>query len=90
MAWVVRLKKSKQLKKLDRKKKQDISDLLMRLVKDLKTTGPVQGKWSNYSKLSDGSHHCHLTYSFVACWKETKKGLEIEVYYVGSRENAPY
>ena len=58
---------------------------------ELQLTGPIRGNWPNYSKLSDGSHHCHLDYAHVACWRETKEGIKIvEIYYVGSRKDAPY
>lgn len=46
--------------------------------------------WPNYSKVEGNKYHCHLTYHYVACWTEEKGTLTIEVYYVGSRENAPY
>ena len=58
---------------------------------DLELTGPVQTSWQNYSKLGENKHHCHLTHHYVACWlvvSETE--MVLEVYYVGSRENAPY
>jgi hypothetical protein len=60
------------------------------LVEDLKESGPVQLEWPNYSKLGGNKHHCHLSYHWVACWEETKTGVQIEVYYAGSRESAPY
>ena len=60
------------------------------LVKDLKVSGPIQKKWPNFSKLGENNYHCHLSYHWIACWKETIKGIELEVYYAGSRENAPY
>jgi hypothetical protein len=31
-----------------------------------------------------------LNYRYVACWTCRKNEIEIEVYYVGSREKAPY
>jgi len=64
----------------------------MDLLDDLKALGPVLSKWLNYSVLSkkDRTHHCHVSYHWVAYWQETIVGIEIEVYYVGSRENAPY
>lgn len=88
MKWKVGFtnKANKQQQKLPKK----VRELLVLLLKELELTGPVQGTWKNYSKLSDGSHHCHLNYRYVACWRETEKGLIIEVYYAGSRENAPY
>lgn len=47
--------------------------------------------WPNYSKLTNSNtYHCHLSYHWAACWMETVQGIELEVTYVGSRENAPY
>lgn len=60
------------------------------LIKDLRDIGPILPKWPNYSKIGGDSYHCHLGYSWVACWNNVKGTLIIEVYYVGSRESAPY
>ena len=60
------------------------------LLLDLEETGPVQPSWKNYSKINKNKYHCHLTYKYVACWSYTYNTIEIEVYYVGTRENAPY
>lgn len=60
------------------------------LVDDLIESGPVQPGWPNYSKLSADEHHCHLSRKWVACWRIEKGTIDIEVYYAGSRENAPY
>lgn len=80
-------KAAKQLKKLPKRE----HDVLGLLVKDLRLRGPVLPDWKNYSKLSKTSYHCHLSYSWVACWRVEDGAVElIEVYYVGSRENAPY
>jgi hypothetical protein len=46
--------------------------------------------WQNYSKLGENEYHCHLTYHYVACWRHEKETITIEVYYAGSREDAPY
>ena len=35
-------------------------------------------------------YHCHLTHRYVACWSWQKGSEVIEVYYAGSREDAPY
>ncbi len=67
-----------------------IKDLMALLVDDLEAEGPVQKHWSNYSKLSENEYHCHLSHHWVACWRNEKKSIIIEVYYAGSRENAPY
>jgi len=62
---------------------------LVLLVQDLENKGPEQPIWKNYSKLSKIEYHCHLGISWVACWRYLKPTI-IEVYYVGSREKAPY
>ena len=86
--WKVTVKKKqiKHLKKLPVK----VQDLFEMLILDLEEDGPVQAGWSNYSKLGADTFHCHLNYSYVACWTADKRNITIEVYYVGSRENAPY
>ena len=69
---------------------QNVQDLFDELTEDLTAKGPEQPSWPNYSKLSKTKYHCHLNYSYVACWKCDNDSIEIEVYYAGSRENAPY
>ena len=65
--------------------------LFAKLVRDLHEKGPVLPNWPNYRKIvNTNTHHCHLSYHLAACWIETIKGIELEVTYVGSRENAPY
>jgi mRNA-degrading endonuclease RelE of RelBE toxin-antitoxin system len=63
---------------------------IVALVEQLKERGPIQQEWPNYGKLGPNQYHCHLSYNWVACWYFEKGTVEIEVYYVGSRENAPY
>ena len=65
---------------------------LVNLIDDLKTKGPIQSGWNNFSQLGKNKYHCHLSYKWVACWKykEDEEIKIIEVYYAGSRENAPY
>ena len=60
------------------------------LLEDLRDVGPVLPHWPNYSRLGEGRYHCHLGYSWVACWTHEKGTVMIEVYYVGSRQSAPY
>ena len=88
MIYEVRIKKQalKGLPKLP----EVVQEKLAFLVQDLMERGPVQPSWRNYSKLGSDKYHCHLNYSFVACWTHDKGTIIIEVYYVGSRENAPY
>jgi len=63
---------------------------LANLAEDLRDNGPIQKNWSNYSKLNENNYHCHLSKKWIACWSYEKGTLIIEVYYAGSRENAPY
>ncbi len=60
------------------------------LVADLEEGGPIQGEWQNFGPLGEGKYHCHLSWSYVACWTHEEGSKVIEVYYVGSREDAPY
>ena len=69
---------------------QGIQEKLGNLVQDLQSGGPVQPMWPNYGRLSQNKYHCHLSLRWVACWYHDKGTLRIEVYYAGSRENAPY
>ena len=87
MAWTVTIKKkaAKGLHDLP----PNVTDKLHALVRELRVAGPVRGNWLNYSKLGAGEHHCHLSYAWVACWREIATD-QLEVYYVGSREGAPY
>ncbi len=89
MSWRVQVKK-KAAKGLLRLPKS-VQQALEALAADIRATGPIRGDWPNYSKLSDGSHHCHLNYSYVAVWIVADDEIKIiEVTYVGSRQNAPY
>jgi mRNA-degrading endonuclease RelE of RelBE toxin-antitoxin system len=88
MKYQVSIKKkvNRDLNKLPK----DIQKLLFLLIADLKADGPIQKGWHNFSPLGENKYHCHLTYRYVACWTWEKGKIEIEVYYVGSREKAPY
>ena len=88
MQYQVRIKKkvNRGLNKLP----QNIRKLFFLLVEDLKADGPIQKSWRNFSPLGENKYHCHLSYRYVACWTWQQGEIEIEVYYVGSREKAPY
>jgi mRNA-degrading endonuclease RelE of RelBE toxin-antitoxin system len=88
MIYNVTIKKkiARGLKKLPK----DVQKLLFLLIADLQVDGPIQKGWHNFSTLSEDRYHCHLNYRYVACWKCEKNEITIEVYYVGSREKAPY
>ena len=84
----VKLKKivEKSFKKMPRAEQVKFSQLLF----SLKASGPVQPSFMNFSKLGKDKYHCHLSRKWVACWENKNETLIIEVYYVGSRESAPY
>lgn len=83
---LIKRKTERGLKKLPK----DVGKLLFLLIEDLKADGAIQKSWHNFSPLGEDKYHCHLNYSYVACWTWQKGTIEIEVYYVGSRESAPY
>lgn len=84
VVWKKKIEKS--IKKMPYKEQQKFAQLIC----DLRDKGPRQPKWPNYSKLNKNEYHCHLSYGWVACWKHENESIIIEVYYTGSRENAPY
>ena len=55
---------SKNAQKLGHKEKL----VLARLLLDIEERGPMQPKYSNFSKLGNDKYHCHLSYHHVACW----------------------
>ena len=79
----------KALKNLDKMPKPE-QEKFFRLKTALETRGPEQPSFMNYSKLGMNMYHCHLSRKWVVCWKNESGTLTIEVYYVGSRESAPY
>lgn len=95
MAWTVKIKNkaAKQVSELDEK----IELVLQVLIEDLKIS-PAPGKhWPNYGKLhgkkNEDKRHCHLIKgnpTYVCCWEVSKDEKQIEVYYVGTHEKAPY
>lgn len=88
MGWSVcfSARAAKQSRKLSARQ----YDLLLRLVVDLQSYGPKVPRWQNYSSLGGERHHCHLSYRWVTCWRVHPARRIIEIYYTGSRENAPY
>lgn len=75
-------------------KKPSINDLIDFLALDLQRNGPYLFDWPNYGPLGKDGFHCHLKKgrpTYVACWKIiSKQAKQIEVYYVGTHERAPY
>ena len=76
-----------------------ILDLLALLLTDIEVSGPIRKDWKNFSELAKSkriaanSYHCHLKKgptTYVACWRVNKEEKKVEVFYVGTHENAPY
>lgn len=89
MPWDITIHKkaSKQIAKIPKREQE----MLKALLRELNVQGPILPNWPNYSKLGPDLYHCHLGYKWVACWRLVDQTLRlIELYYVGSRENAPY
>jgi len=62
----------KNLRKLPLNVQQRFEALAI-LLRDGGPTGPHN--WSNYGKLGENKYHCHLTYHYVACWRNEKRNL---------------
>ena len=95
--WAVHYsrKAEKQYRNLKRSgARPSINDAIDLLVFELELYGPDRTNWPNYGKLSERSYHCHLKKgkpTYVACWTVVSARLkQIEVYYVGTHEGAPY
>jgi mRNA-degrading endonuclease RelE of RelBE toxin-antitoxin system len=92
MNWTVEFsnKAAKQVAKLP----LHVADALAVLILDISSGGPVRGDWPNYSKLSQGQHHCHLKKGrpvYVAVWREVSDRIRVvEVTYAGTHEKARY
>lgn len=86
--WQVfsRRKVQKQVAKMPRTEQVKFANL----VEDLERKGLIRKEWKNFSKLSANEYHCHLSHSWVACWPVEDRLMEIEAYYAGSGEEAPY
>lgn len=89
--WTVVL--AKQAKKGVSNLTERAAKTLAALAYELQSLGPYRKAWPHFSKLkgTKNSYHCHLNKgrpTFVVCWRV--EGNLIEVYYVGTHENAPY
>ncbi len=96
--WTVLFSRTakKQYEKLKKSgsKKPTVNDAIDFLAIDLQNNGPYLTSWPNYSPLGKNQFHCHLRKgrpTYVACWRIiNKQEKQIEVYYVGTHEKAPY
>lgn len=78
---------------------EKIQAIVVRLKKEIETVGPIRKNWSHFSsltgkKLRKNTYHCHVNSgrpTFVVCWTVVEKKIKIvEIFYVGTHENAPY
>jgi hypothetical protein len=86
--------------KQKRKLPDTVVEKLARLIADMEQDGPIQKEWVNFSALKkgkdvpDNAYHCHIKKgrpTYVVCWQVKDKKIQIiEIYYVGTHENAPY
>lgn len=89
-------------KALKQKKRlpEDIAAQLFRLILEIEKNGPIQKGWPHFGPLGKtkripkDAYHCHIKSgrpTYVACWTvEDKKVKLVEIFYVGTHENAPY
>ena len=75
---------------------EDVRASLFLLYKTLEASGPVIA-WKNFAPLKQlgaGNYHGHLKSgrpTYVACWRVTdKRQRQMEVFYAGTHEKAPY
>lgn len=96
MTWSINI--HRQAEKQIRKLPNTVKATLFLLIRDLTVNGPsTSGIWKNYGKLrgtSKDKRHCHIIKgkpTYVCCWEVINKQIKIvEIYYVGTHENAPY
>ena len=69
------------------------------LAKEISLSGPIRRNWHHFGALEGkglprNTYHCHLKEgkpTYVSCWYVVNKELKsVEVFYVGTHENAPY
>lgn len=93
--WAVRFstKAEKQYLKLKQSgSRPPINDVIDLLVMELEEEGPERINWPNYGPLSKSTYHPKKGRpTYVACWTVLNHTLkQIEIYYVGTHEGAPY
>jgi mRNA-degrading endonuclease RelE of RelBE toxin-antitoxin system len=92
MDWNVQIvgRAKKQAEKLP----ANINDNFLFLVEEMKVKGCNLPHRPHFGKIEKNTYHCHLNKghpTYVVCWEvKSKKEKKIEVYYVGTHENAPY
>lgn len=94
MAWTVEVtaKARRQIERLP----ESVRFAYIALARELAAAGPYRANWSHFGKLrgSRADYHCHIVSgrpTYVVCWEVRDKSIHLlEIYYVGTHENAPY
>ena len=95
--WAVTLSTSAD--RMSKKMPEKVQDSFVALLADIEEDGPNQKGWAHFSPLKktkrvpEKAYHCHLKSgrpTYVACWQVNKAKKRVEVFYVGTHENAPY
>jgi hypothetical protein len=71
------------------------------LLLEIQKEGPFRANWPHYGPLNkknkvipERAYHCHIKSgkpTYVACWRVVNKKVKlVEIFYVGTHENAPY
>lgn len=88
--WVVMI--HKRVQKIYMNFPKPVREQVTVLLYEIRFKGPIRGDWKNYSKLGKNEHHCHIKSghpTYVCCWRAATLRT-VEIYYVGTHENAPY
>lgn len=93
--WTILL--SPKIKKQSKLLPKKIKNSFLYLLNELSICGYYRNNWPHFGKLinKNNCYHCHLKGikkpTFVVCWCIIDKNKKImEIYYVGTHENAPY
>jgi mRNA-degrading endonuclease RelE of RelBE toxin-antitoxin system len=95
--WAVNL--SAPAVKMVKKMPEKVISLLTALIGDIEENDPIQKEWADFGSLAkskripENVYHCHLKKgrpTYVVCWQVNKERKIVEVFYVGTHENAPY
>lgn len=77
---------TKQRKRVPVSVKQIFEDALSQLT----DKGPVLPDWVNSGTLDDSIYHCRLNANWITYCKYKESSPEIEIFYVGRADQAPY
>lgn len=85
--------------KQKKKMPKAVQAMLDILAGEIEKIGPIRKNWHNFGPLTgknlpDNTYHCHLRKgrpTYVSCWYIVDKKLkQVEIFYVGTHESAPY